>query len=59
MAQGSSLPSALTSGFHVAFGIGAVLVAAAIVGTAAAIRPVVAPQPQADTSRVVEPARVS
>ena len=59
MAQGSSLPSALTSGFHVAFGIGAVLVAAAIVATAAAIRPVVAPQSQADTSRVVEPARVS
>ena len=57
LAQGTSLPSALTSGFHLAFGIGATLVATAILVAAAVIRPIVANQPDADTSR--EPARVS
>jgi hypothetical protein len=49
LADGRSAPSALTSGFHLAFGIGAALVAIAIVITATVIRSVVAPQPAIDT----------
>ncbi|MBI2760294.1 MAG: DHA2 family efflux MFS transporter permease subunit [Chloroflexi bacterium] len=46
LAQGESTASALTSGYHLAFGIGAALLAAAILLTGAVLRP--APSPEAD-----------
>ncbi len=39
LAAGQSLPVALTGGYHLAFGVGAVLVAAAIVAAATVLRP--------------------
>ena len=60
LAQGIAAPTALTSGFHLAFGIGAALVAIAIVLTATVIRPVATHQPESDMSKVLaEPARAS
>ena len=59
LAQGTSQPSALTSGYHLAFGVGATLVATAIVVTAAAIRPAAGQHLDADISATVaEPANV-
>jgi EmrB/QacA subfamily drug resistance transporter len=49
LADGDSAPSALTSGFHLAFGTGAALVATAIVVAATVIRSVVTSQPTTDT----------
>jgi EmrB/QacA subfamily drug resistance transporter len=50
LARGGSAASALTSGFHLAFGIGAALVAIAFVLTAAVIRPIAAHRVDADAS---------
>ena len=49
LAEGRSAPAALTSGFHLAFGTGAALVAIAIVVAATVIRSLVKPQPATDT----------
>ena len=48
LASGQSLPAALTGGYHLAFGIGALLVAAAIVVAAAVLRPAAARAQTAD-----------
>jgi EmrB/QacA subfamily drug resistance transporter len=49
LAEGSSAPAALTSGFHLAFGTGAALVAIAIAVAATVIRSLATPQPTTDT----------